>query len=105
LGVIAAALGVAGGANLAGAEAVKREFEHFGYPEDVRVLVGAIEVGVAATACAGLLVPAAQRVAGVGALCAMAGAFASHTRVGDPLLKRTPAVVVAAAALVVLAGR
>jgi DoxX-like family len=100
--LIGAGLGATGVANLAGSPLIKREFERFGYPDSIRTVVGAIEVGVAATAVAGLRDTQARRIAALGTLASMTGAIATHRRVGDPAYRMVPALVLTAAALAVL---
>lgn len=102
LALIAAGLGAAGAAKLAGASFTADNFERWGYPDPARFVIGAIEVGVAAAALGGLRNPPARPVAAAGTLCSMAGALATHIRAGDSAPNFVPPLLLAAAAVSVL---
>lgn len=102
LALIAVGLGAAGTAKLADTQFTKHNFDRWGYPDPARFVVGAIEVGVAAAAVAGLRCPEVRPVAAVGTLCAMASALATHVRAGDSAPNYFPPMLLAAAAIAVL---
>ncbi len=104
LGLIGAGLGGAGVAKLASAQFTRDNFERWGYPDPARFVIGAIEVGVAGPALAGLRSPQARPVAAIGTLCAMAGALATHIRAGDSAPNYLPPTLLVAAAVGVLVG-
>ncbi len=104
LKTIAFALGGAGVAKLLRAKPVMANFEKWGYPSWARPAVGAIEIGIAAAALAGYNDPPSRFVAGVGTLCTMAGAAATHKRAGDPVFEYIPVLALTAAGVAALAG-
>ncbi|MDQ2759917.1 MAG: DoxX family protein [Actinomycetota bacterium] len=103
LAVVVAGLGAAGVAKLAAMQFTKDNFERWGYADPARFVIGAIEVGVAAAAVAGLRSPEARPVAAVGTLCSMAAALATHIRACDTAPNYVPPVLLTAAAITVLA--
>jgi DoxX-like family len=102
---IAVGLGAAGVGKLAGLQLVRDNFKRWGYPDASRVVVGGIEVGVAATAVAALRDPGARPVAAVGTLLSMAGAAATHAQAGESLPNYVPVAGLTVAALAVLVGK
>lgn len=93
---LAALFLAAGIAKLAGIEIMRSMFEHFGYPQDFRLLVGAVE----SAGAIGLLIP---RLAFGSALvlgAVMIGAIASHL-LRDPVYMALPAAATLALLLVV----
>jgi hypothetical protein len=105
LSIIAVGMGAAGSGKLAGVQITRDNFSRWGYPDFSRIVVGGIEVGIAATAVSALRDPESRPVAAVGTLLSMAGAIATHARAGDSAPNYVPAAALAAAALAVLAGR
>jgi hypothetical protein len=105
LSSIAFGLGAAGAGKLAGVQITRDNFKRWGYPDAARIVVGGIEVGVAATALAARRDPGARAIAAVGTLLSMAGAGATHARAGDSLPNYVPVAGLAVAALAVLAGK
>jgi hypothetical protein len=105
LALITVGLGAAGTGKLAGVQVTKDNFSRWGYPASARIVVGAIEVGVAAAGLSAFRSPEARPVAALGTLCSMAGAVATHAHAGDSAPNYVPPVVLAAAALVVLLER
>jgi hypothetical protein len=103
--IIAVGMGVAGSAKLAGLQPVRDNFSRWGYPDFSRIVVGGIEVGIAATAVSALGHPESRPVAAVGTLLSMVGAIATHAKAGDSAPNYVPVAALAAAALAVLAGR
>ncbi|MEX2467296.1 MAG: DoxX family protein [Gemmatimonadota bacterium] len=75
-----------------GARSIAEEFERYGLPDWVRVVVGSTKLALAAALLVGVIyaqvaVPAALLM---GVL--MLGAIAAHVRVRDPLVKALPAL-------------
>jgi hypothetical protein len=103
--VIGVGFGATGTGKLAGAKVIKERFDRWGYPAWSRIVTGAVEVGIAATAIAALRDPQARPVAAAGTLFAMTGAIATHARAGDSAVNFVPAIGLAAAAVATLAGR
>lgn len=103
--LITAVLGAAGSGKLAGVQITRDNFERWGYSQPARIVVGGIEVGVAATGLAALRSPEARPVVAIGTLCTMAGAAATHARAGDAAYNYLPVALLVGAALAVLAGR
>lgn len=103
LALIGAGLGAAGAAKLASTKFTRDNFARWGYPDPARFVIGAIEVGVAGAAIAGMRAREARPVAAIGTLCSMAGALATHIRAGDSAPNYVPPTLLAAAAVRVLA--
>jgi uncharacterized membrane protein YphA (DoxX/SURF4 family) len=95
----------AGLQKLIGTDAMVDDFARYRYPQWFRVATGAIEVAAAAAMVAGLSRPALVPVGGLLLAATMAGAVATHVRLGDPrsVIAR-PAVLFALAAMVVVAA-
>jgi hypothetical protein len=102
---ISIGLGAAGAGKLAGVQMTKDNFAKWGYPKGARIAVGAIEVGIAASALSAMKDPEARPIAAVGTLCAMSGAIATHARAGESPLMMIPAAALLAAGLAALIGR
>lgn len=86
------------------AASMGEEFAAYGLPEWFMYLIGFLKVGAAVLLIVGLwapvvVVPTALLVCGL-----MLGALAMHLKVGDPLQKSLPAVVLLAASLAVALG-
>ncbi|MDP3215741.1 MAG: DoxX family protein [Deltaproteobacteria bacterium] len=102
-GLLAALFLMAGGSKLAGAERHVQGFEHWGYPQWFRLVVGAAEV----TSAVLLLIPRAAFF-GAGALVVvMAGAIYTHLlrATGEGAMAIPPLVLLGLAALVAYARR
>ncbi len=96
---IAAMIGAAGSAKLAGAEFTKQNFKRWGYADWWRPAIGAFEVGTAAAAIVGLKSPAARKAAAIGTLTTMGGAIATHTIHGEPKYNLIPPLLLAGLAV------
>ncbi|HKK51945.1 MAG TPA: DoxX family protein [Myxococcota bacterium] len=79
----------AGGGKLLGLEAMRQTFEHFGYGEGFRLLIGLLELAGAG----GLLIPGLVPFAALGLSGIMIGAIGSHL-IHDPVYMALPALVV-----------
>jgi len=99
--IVAVLFAIAGVVNLAGRGAVKRDFEHWGYPAWFRLLCGALELLSAA-----LLLGQQTRVLGLtltGAI--MIGALFTLLRNREPFKHLAPALVFSALVVVTVALR
>ena len=105
LQVIAVGMGFAGGFKLSANKMTRSYFEHWGYGQSARVVVGAIEVGIASTAVAAMRDPTARPIAAIGTLAAMACAIATHAQAHDAAPNYAMPVPFVVAAAAVLAGR
>ncbi len=86
------------------AASMGEEFAAYGLPEWFMYLIGFLKVGAAVLLIVGLwahvvVVPTALLVCGL-----MLGALAMHLKVGDPVQKSLPAMVLLAASLAVALG-
>lgn len=101
-GLLGVAMVGAGGAKLAGQASQVEDFDRFGYPQWFRVLTGGLELTAALGLLTAIVLTDTFALAGglVGA-AVLAGAVATHVRVGDPASKAAPAAVLLALALVV----
>jgi hypothetical protein len=97
--LIAAVMGAAGTAKLAGAQFTKQNFRRWGYADWWRPAIGAVEVGTAAAALAGLKSPAARKAAVIGTLSTMGGAIATHTIHSEPVYNLIPPLLLAGLAV------
>ena len=102
---ISVGLGASGAGKLAGAPITKTNFAKWGYPKGARIVVGAIELGIAGAALAAMKDPEARPVAAVGTMCAMTGAIATHAKAGESPLMMIPAAALLAAGVAALIGR
>ena len=102
-------LGVAfliiGGMKLAGAPRVKENFRHLKLSPKVRLIAGVVEVVGAVGLLAGVVSLESSIVACALLILTMIGAFFSHLRVKDPLLKVLPSLVMLALMLAIIALR
>lgn len=104
-GLLGVAMVAEGGLKLAGVHDAE-EFAHFGYPQWFHGVVGALELGGGAALLAGLVVGEAIAVAGGTIVTVvLAGAIASHLRVGDSASETAPAATLLVLALVVVAAK
>lgn len=78
------------------AKNLREEFATYGLPFPAMCLVGGIKVGLAVALLVGIWVPTLVQPAAIGMGVLMLGAFAMHLKVGDPLLKAVPSLVVLA---------
>ena len=75
----------------ADADSMAEEFRRYGFSDRTRVLVGATKLGLAAALLFGIAFEPVAGAAAAGMSVLMAGAILAHVRVGDPLVKSTPA--------------
>lgn len=75
---------------------LQEEFAAYGLPPFVFYVVGALKVSAAIVLLAGLWIAAPVRPAAMVVLVLMLGAIAMHVKVGDPLVKSAPAVLMLA---------
>ena len=93
---LAVMIGAAGTAKLAGAQFTRDNFKRWGYADWWRPAIGAVEVGTALAALAGLRSKPARQLAAAGALSTMGGAIATHSIAGDAVYNHFMAGSVAA---------
>lgn len=102
---ISIGVGAAGVGKLAGVPITKANFAKWGYPKGARIVVGAIEVGIAGAALSAMKDPEARPIAAVGTMCAMTGAIATHARAKEHPVMMIPAAGLFAAGVAALIGR
>jgi len=106
---VQAMLGVAflsaGAQNLAGADQMVDEFARVRYPQWVRVVTGAVEVGGALGLLLGLARPVLVPAAGLLLAMTMAGAMVTRTRCDDPASSMARPALLMILALAVSAAR
>jgi uncharacterized membrane protein YphA (DoxX/SURF4 family) len=95
--VLAAILGVAFVAaaipKLTAQAAIVANFERWGYAEQVRVTVGAVELLIGAFLLLGIALPALAVTGSLLVVFLMVGALATHQRASDPFGQWLPAAV------------
>jgi len=95
--ILAAILGVAfigsGIPKLTGQAAIVANFERWGYADQIRVAVGAVELLIGALLLLGIAVPALAVAGSLIVVFLMVGALATHQRAGDPFGQWVPAIV------------
>lgn len=74
----------------AGARNMEEEFRRYGFPDWVRVAVGASKLVLATALVAGIWYPPLAAAAGIAMAVLMLGAVASHARISDPIKKAVP---------------
>ena len=77
-----------------GTHSMAEEFAAYGLPDWARVAVGTLKVGAAAALIAGIWMSALVVPAVVLVSVLMLGALAMHFKVGDPLRKSVPALII-----------
>ena len=77
-----------------GSRSMAEEFAAYGLPDWARIVVGTLKVGAAAALIAGIWMSALVVPAAVLVSVLMLGALAMHFKVGDPLRKSVPALIV-----------
>lgn len=102
LALVAAASGIP---KIVGAARTVEEARHLGVPRLGYTVIGSLEVAAAAGVLAGLVVPPLGIAAAAGLVAMMAGAVASHARVGDRFAALAPALAVGIASAVTLGLR
>lgn len=78
------------------AQTLQQEFAAYGLPPFAFYVVGALKISAAVVLLAGLWMAAPVRPAAMVVLALMLGAIAMHVKVGDPLVKSVPAMLVLA---------
>jgi hypothetical protein len=78
------------------ARTLQEEFAAYGLPPFVFHVVGALKISAAVVLLAGLWMAAPVRPAAMVVLALMLGAIAMHVKVGDPLVKSVPAMIMLA---------
>lgn len=102
--VVSVVLLATGGLKVVAAAPMRERAAHLGYPLGAFRVVGALELAGVAGLWAGRHGPLALGVAaGIALVVLMAGALASHLRVGDGIADVVPAVVVGALLVALLA--
>ena len=101
MGLVGLAFLATGGQKLAGSESLQKDFRRFGYPQWFMYLTGALEVTGAVGMFVGIFAPLWGALGGLLLAAVMAGAVATHIRVGDPTKNIAPASVLGLLALAV----
>ncbi|WP_291980922.1 DoxX family protein [Luteitalea sp.] len=78
------------------ATTLQQEFAAYGLPSAAFYIVGALKITAALVLIAGLWMTLPVRAAAMVVLALMVGAIAMHVKVGDPLMKSVPAVLMLA---------
>lgn len=78
------------------ATTLQQEFAAYGLPSAAFYIVGALKITAAIVLIAGLWMTLPVRAAAMVVLALMVGAIAMHVKVGDPLMKSVPAVLMLA---------
>lgn len=99
--LLAALFLFAGGSKLAGAEMHVQHFQHWGYPDWFRVLIGFLEAAGAVT----LLVPRLASIASAVLAVVMAGAVYTHVAHGEGAQAVVPGILLVLLSLVACARR
>ena len=89
----------------AAAQTLQEEFAAYGLPGFAFYLVGALKIGAAVVLIAGVWMALPVRAAAGLVAVLMLGAVAMHLKVGDPLRKAVPAVLVLALSAAIVALR
>lgn len=87
------------------AKTLQEEFATYGLPGFAFYLVGALKVGAALVLIAGVFVALPVQAAAALVAVLMLGAVAMHFKVGDPLVKSLPAVLMLAMSAAIAALR
>lgn len=81
------------------ARTLKEEFKQYGYPNWVFFVIGALKIASALLLAMGFLWPIFTMLGSLSLTVLMIGAVGSHLKVNDPLMKMTPALVMATLSL------
>jgi putative oxidoreductase len=90
LGAVFVAVGIP---KITGQEKVAANFERWGYPEQIRVAIGAMEVLAGVLLLVGIAVPAVAITGFMILFIIMLGALSTHQRAKDPLTMWIPPFV------------
>ena len=85
----------------ADAQNLREEFEAYGFPFPVMLVVGALKLSCAAGLLGAFLYPELRYPSALGMAGLMTGALAMHCKVGDPIKKSLPAAAMLAMSLFV----
>ena len=88
----------------ADAASMAEEFAAYGLPRGFMYLIGALKVAAAVLLIVGLWVPAVIVPTALLVCALMLGALVMHLKVGDPVRKSLPALLVLAASLAIALG-
>lgn len=86
------------------AENMRSEFKVYGLPNWFMLLVGMTKVFLACCLVVGFWFPGITRPAAMALAALMLGAVAMHIKVGDPIMKSLPAIIMFAMSLFVAFG-
>ena len=101
--LVAAALGAAGAAKLTGRRPVVQNLDRLGAAQ-LTSTIGGAEVVLAAALVVGLFSETLRLVGALGAVALMAAALVFHARADDDITEMVPASIIAALALITVAG-
>ena len=87
-----------------GAASMREEFAAYGLPDWFMYAIGILKVTAAMLLIVGLWVPAVVAPAALLICAMMLGALAMHLKIGDPLRKSMPAMVLLALSAAILLG-
>src|ERR1700709_126032 len=90
LGVVFVASGIP---KITGQAQVAANFERWGYPEQIRIAIGAMEILAGVLLLAGIAVPAIAITGFMIIFILMLGALSTHQRAKDPITMWIPAFV------------
>jgi uncharacterized membrane protein YphA (DoxX/SURF4 family) len=85
-----------------GAVGIEEEFERYGFPAWMWMVVGGAKLTLAVLLLVGVFVPAVAPLAAGAMAVLMLSAIAAHVRVSDPLVKSVPALAMLVLSLVVV---
>ena len=88
-----------------GARNIQEEFEQYGFPSWAPAVVGGTKIALAALLVVGIFVPAVTAPAAALMAMLMVGAIGAHLKVGDPLVKSGPALLMLILSVLVLLGQ
>jgi uncharacterized membrane protein YphA (DoxX/SURF4 family) len=98
--ILAAVLGIAfigaGVPKLTGLPAIVENFERWGYPRELRLATGSVELLAGVFLIIGIAVPSLAIAGSMITICVMLAALVTHQRVSDPLSKWIPALTLLA---------
>lgn len=87
------------------AQTLQEEFAAYGLPPLAYVVVGVLKIGAALVLIAGVFIAMPVRAAAALVVALMLGAIAMHVRVGDPVMKSLPAVLILALSVAIVVLR
>ncbi|MDA0684086.1 MAG: DoxX family protein [Bacteroidetes bacterium] len=78
------------------AKSLKEEFDAYGLPSVAFFIVGALKIGAAVALIVGFWMPELIQPSATIVAVLMVGAFVMHVKVGDPIVKSVPALLMLA---------